>query len=389
MSTRRRLPPGAKWVTLPSGARRVELVLDVGTNPATGQRRQTRRRYKTVDGAIEGYARLKQQAREGVYVARSDLTVKQACEDWLADKRKIRPTTLAGYRDALKPVMVAYEALPLQRLTKRHLTDLIDQLLAGGLKRANGRPRRPWVGRTVNLMLFALGQVLDDAFKQGLVVRNVVALVDRLPQEKTEMQTYTAAEVRKVLAAARSDRLEAAWHLALSGLRRGEIGGLTWSDIDLDANTVTIRETLVTVQGKAQASAPKTERGARTLPLPDPLAQVLKRARRHQATEQLRAGPAWRDSGRVIVNEIGEPLHPDTISDKWDSLIKRAKVRRIRLHDARHTCGTLMHLEGVPVAVISAWLGHASADFTMRVYVHSQPDALTAAAQTIGTVTRA
>jgi integrase len=297
MSIRRRLPPGAKWVRLPSGARRVELVLDVGMNPATGGRRQTRRRYKTVDEANEAYAKLKVQARDGAYVARSALTVKQACEDWLAGKRKIRPTTLAGYRDVLKPVIAAYGAMPLQRLTKRHITDLIDQLVAGRLERANGKPRRPWSGRTVNLLLFALGQVLDDALKQGLVVRNVAALVDRLPQRKTEMQTYTPAEARKVLEAARSDRLEAAWHLALYGLRRAEIAGLLWSDIDMDAGTLTIRETLVTVAGRPQTSAPKTERGARTLPLTDALAAALTRTRRRQASEQLRAGPAWHDSG--------------------------------------------------------------------------------------------
>jgi integrase len=203
------------------------------------------------------------------------------------------------------------------------------------------------------------------------------------------MQTYTPAEARQVLEAARADRLEAAWHLALYGLRRAEIAGLLWSDIDMEAGRLTIRETLVTVAGRPQTSTPKTERGARTLPLTEALAAALARTRRRQAGEQLRAGPAWQDSGHVVANEIGEPLHPDTISDRWDTLTKRAGVRRIRLHDARHTCGTLMHLEGVPVAVIAAWLGHASADFTMRVYVHSQPDALAAAAETLGVVTRA
>jgi integrase len=72
-----------------------------------------------------------------------------------------------------------------------------------------------------------------------------------------------------------------------------------------------------------------------------------------------------------VVNELGEQLHPETVADKWETLVKRAGVRRIRFHDARHTCGTLMHLQGVPVAVIAAWLGHADPTFTMRTYVHS------------------
>ena len=86
----RRLPSGAKWITLPSGARRVELVLDVGEDPATGQRRQIRRRFKTVEEAIEAQAEILKQAREGSYVSRANLTIEQACADWLAGRRFVR-----------------------------------------------------------------------------------------------------------------------------------------------------------------------------------------------------------------------------------------------------------------------------------------------------------
>ena len=389
MTTRRRLPPGARWVTLPSGARRVELVVDVGRDPATGKRRQTRRRYATLDEAIAAYNEIRGAVRAGTYVGRSTVTVGELCDEWLAGRRKVRPSTLAGYRDALKPVVAAYGALPAQRLTKRHLTDLIDRLTAGTLLRADGRTRRPWSARTVNLMLFTLGQVLGDAVRQGVLVRNVAELVDRLPQTKREMATFTPAEVRKVLTAARRDRFEVAWHLALYGLRRGEIGGLAWSDIDFTAGTLTIRETNVAVEGRAVRSVPKTERGRRVLPLTPTLVEVLKRAKRRQAAERLRVGEAYQASGYVVVNEVGGQVHPDTLTDRWERLLAAAKVRRIRLHDARHTCATLMHLQGVPTAVIAAWLGHADAAFTVRTYAHSQVDALRAAASTLGSVTSA
>jgi len=388
MSARRRLPPGARWITLPSGQRRVELVVDLGENPATGQRRQTRRRFKTADEAIAEYAKIKQRTREGTFVGRSGVTVDEVCRDWLAARRSVRPSTLAGYRDVLKPVRAAYGALPVQRLTKRHIDDLIPQLLAGTLKRANGRKRRPWGGRTTNLMLFTLGKVLDDAMRQGLVTRNVAALVDRLPQAKTEMLTYTKPEVRKVLEAARTDRLEAAWHLSLSGLRRGEVCGLRLDrDVDLAAKTLTITETYLVIEGEAIVGEPKTERGKRTLPLSPQLVKVLRRAKRRRAAEQLAVGAAYRDTGYLVVDELGERLHPEVVSDRWDRLVESAGVRRIRLHDARHTCGTLMHLEGVPTAVVSAWLGHSNSAFTMRTYVHSQDPALRAAADVLGTVT--
>jgi integrase len=164
-------------------------------------------------------------------------------------------------------------------------------------------------------------------------------------------------EVRTVLAAARDDRLEHAWHLALSGLRRGEVCGLRWTDVDLRVRTLTIVENPVTVDGAALTSEPKTEAGKRTLPLTEPLVKVLRRAKRRQAAEQLKAGSLHVDTGYLVVDEIGRRLHPDTVSDRWNQLVAAADVRRISLHDARHTCGTLMHVEGVPTAVIArlAW----------------------------------
>jgi len=163
--------------------------------------------------------------------------------------------------------------------------------------------------------------------------------------------------------------------------------GLRWVDIDLDAKTLTITENRVTVDGVPVDSEPKTQAGRRTLPLTDSLVTVLRRAKRRHAAERLTAGALYVDSGYLVVNEIGHRLHPDTVSDRWNQLAVSAGVRRIRLHDARHTCGTLMHLEGVPTAVIAAWLGHSSPAFTMRTYVHSQPEALQSAADVLGLVT--
>jgi len=88
----------------------------------------------------------------------------------------------------------------------------------------------------------------------------------------------------------------------------------------------------------------------------------------------------------VVCNEAGHPYHPDTLSKMWAKAVAAAGVPRIRLHDARHTCGTTMHLQGVPAAVIAAWLGHADVAFTMRTYVHSQPDALADGAQSLARV---
>ncbi len=138
--------------------------------------------------------------------------------------------------------------------------------------------------------------------------------------------------------------------------------------------------------GTVVENDPKTSSSRRTLPLDDGLVAVLRRAKARQAQERLALGAAHRDSGYVAVNEVGEPYTPDTLTRMWRKLTKSAGVRPIRLHDARHSCGTALHLRGVPLAVIAKWLGHADASITAKLYTHSQDDELKAAAQTLGAV---
>jgi integrase len=211
---------------------------------------------------------------------------------------------------------------------------------------------------------------------------------------ETKLTTFTEPEVRRLLKHVENDRLGHAWHLALAGLRRGEIGGLRWSDVklddDRDAGTLTIAHNRVSVGGQVHDTDPKTERSARTLPLTPALAKALSRAKAIQASERLRLGPHYRGDGeQVVVDDHGRQYHPDTLSDFWRELCTDAKVRQIRLHDARHSCASIMHAQGVPIAAISAWLGHADPAFTLRTYVHAQNDALNAAAATLqGVVTQ-
>jgi integrase len=104
-------------------------------------------------------------------------------------------------------------------------------------------------------------------------------------------------------------------------------------------------------------------------------------AKARQAAERLSLGEAYAGLDYVVCNEAGEPYHPSTLSTMWQAAIKDLEVPQVRLHDARHTCPTLMHLQGVPIALVAAWLGHADVSFTLRTYVHAQPEALELAAR--------
>lgn len=178
------------------------------------------------------------------------------------------------------------------------------------------------------------------------------------------------------------DRSRHAWHLALAGLRRGEIAGQRWEDVDLDKRVLRIGTTRVDVGGRAfDQDEPKTASAGRVLPIPDVLLAELSAAKIRQSADKLALGEAYRDLGYVVCNEAGEPYHPSTLSRLWQAAICGLDVPQVRLHDARHTCATLMHLQGVPIALVAAWLGHADVSFTLRTYVHAQPEALAEAAR--------
>lgn len=127
---------------------------------------------------------------------------------------------------------------------------------------------------------------------------------------------------------------------------------------------------------------PKSRASKRTLPIPDDVLPVLRAARKRQPEERLLLGDGYNPEDYVGCDETGKPYNPGLLTFRWSRMLEDLKIDHVRLHDARHTCGTLMHLNHVPIAVISAWLGHASAAFTQAVYTHSQDDALNAAAQT-------
>ncbi|NLE82378.1 MAG: site-specific integrase [Rhodococcus sp.] len=386
MSKRQRLLPGMRKVTLASGAVRYEVTLDAGPDPVSGRRRQTRKRYATLDEAVAAHAKITSQVDEGTYVARSPITVDRACADYLAGRHNLRPTSLSKLAYDLAPLRERHGDLLLQSLTKRHIDDLVKDLRAGGTTTARGRTRRPWSPAAVNKVTATISQILDDALEQGFVARNVAAGVDRVPAVHKAMDTYEPTEVKRLLAAAAADRNGHAWHLALSGLRRGEIAGLRWVDVDLGAGSLTIANNRTSAGGVTVEGDPKSSSSRRTLPLTGPLRAALDAARVRQKRERLALGADYGSGEYVVSNEAGDPYNPAVLSRYWADVAKSAGVRHIRLHDARHTAATTMHLQGVPVAVIAAWIGHSDASFTMRVYAHSQNDALRDAATVLGAV---
>lgn len=389
--SRQQLPPQIRKVDVfdrKAGKRvvRYQLTVDAGENPATGKRQQVRRRYATEREARRALAEITDQAARKEFVPRQAITVDQVCADYIAGRHKLRASSLSKLTYDLGPLRERHGNLPLQRLTKAHVDALVMDMLAGGTKTAKGFTRGKWSAAAVNKMVAAIAQALADAQRQGLVSRNAAEFVDHVPEPYKTVDTYTEDEVRALLAAIAEARLAQAWELALSGLRRGEIAGLRWADVDLEDKTLTIANNRVAVGGRSVENDPKSAASRRTLPLPDRLVTVLKSAKAHQAAERLALGADYGSGAHVVSNEVGEPYSPAVLSRYWRDAVKAAGIRHIKLHAARHTCATLMHLAGVPAAVIAAWIGHKDATLTMKLYTHSQAEALKAAGATLDRV---
>lgn len=238
---------------------------------------------------------------------------------------------------------------------------------------ATGRVRG---ANSINPMLARLRSIFDHLQAQGVVVRNPARLVKSLPVTKPEMHTLSPEQIDVLWSVTASDPLHAAWVMATYGLRRGEILALRWTDIDFNASLLSINEARLAVAGGSTTGIPKTPSSVRTLPMPADLAAALKSERKRQKQLKLQLGNKWPDSGLVVVDDGGAPPHPDTVTHAWAEALKAAKLPHVRLHDARHSCATVMHVQGSPAAVIAAWLGHTDARFTLATYTHSTDAAL-------------
>jgi len=171
-------------------------------------------------------------------------------------------------------------------------------------------------------------------------------------------------------------------------MRRGELAGLRWRDVDLAAGSLRVASTRV-VADTVVVGEPKTRAGVRQVALDRDTVAALSARRRRQAEERLAAAGAWEDHGLVFVDELGRPPHPETITRWWREAVARAGLPPIRLHDARHTAATVLLRAGVPVKVVSQRLGHADVAVTMRVYQHVTEQDDRAAADALGSALRA
>jgi integrase len=157
------------------------------------------------------------------------------------------------------------------------------------------------------------------------------------------------------------------------GLRQGEILGLRWSDVDLEAATIRVTQALQRVNGRLDFVEPKSQSSRRTIPLPATVARALRAHRSRQLEERLAAGARWRESDLVFTTSVGTPLDCRNVTRRFQAALEGAGLPRLRFHDLRHTAASLMLAQGVPPRVVMETLGHSQISLTMNTYSHVIP----------------
>ncbi|HCA88563.1 MAG TPA: site-specific integrase [Streptomyces sp.] len=349
---------------------------------ASGQRV---RRYvygKTYDEAAEALGKLQGQERQGVPVPDRTWKLGEYLAYWL--EHMVKP-----YRE---PATYAkYEAM-----VRLHITPLLGRKALPKLTPAQVRVfladlKRKEVGAASRAeALRVLRNALNRAMREELVGRNVAALVDMPQVVKQKVTPWTAAEAIKFLRTARPHRLYAAFVLVLVlGLRRSEVLGLRWQDVDLEHGQFTPTMQVQRVDGKLVLKKLKTESSQAALPLPAFCLEALADRKYLQGIERDMAGVRWgQPEGQDLIfsERHGGMIEPRGFSRTFEALLNRARIRRITVRLARHTCGTLLAFLKVHPKVAQAILRHSQISMTMDIYTHVVDEDQRAAAAQLATL---
>lgn len=330
--------------------------------------------FPTKTKALEALAEAQRRIGNGEFLGPSP-TVESHLDNWLNSKEgSWKPATIAQYRDLTRRFLVPHLGrVKLSQLRAEHVEAMLTAMTDEG---------RGY--RTRHLCVAVLSSALGVAMKRRLVPWNVCSQLE-LPREYRERPDFwDEDQTRAFLKYVQSDRLSAMWRVfALYGLRRGEVLGLHWAEVDLDDATLRVVHTLSEIGGHLVWGTPKSRSGLRTLPLDSGTVAALRAHRSHQAAEKLALGEAYKDEGLVFARQDGGPTWPGTVSARFRKLIAAAGLPRIPLHGLRHMSASLMLASGVDLKTVSANHGHAGITITADLYAHVLPSVARDAAEKV------
>jgi integrase len=358
--------------------------VNLGNDPITGKRRQTRLSAKTVRDLKSQWASAIKKLEDGDYIEPTKTTFGEYLTHWLATyaKHNVRPTTYRSYEQLIRlHVKPALGSVKLQKLTPIQLQAFYsDKLTSGRLDGKDGGLS----ARTVLHLHAVVREALHQAVRWQLVTRNIADAVEPPRAKRAQISTWERDDVTRFLDAARDATYSPVWLVALTtGMRRGELLGLRWADVDLVRGELHVRQSLVEVDGKPVFQEPKTASGRRKVALSVASVAALRTHRTSQLEHQLALGGAWRDMDLVFATADGGPILPANLLRSFRRIVKRASVPAITFHALRHTHATLLLKEGTHAKIVSERLGHANIGITLDTYSHVLPDMQREAAESI------
>lgn len=338
---------------------------------ASGQRRRRSKRFSTKTTARKWLTARIAGIEAGRVSDAGRLTLRTYVGEWVSTLplSGLEPSTVSWYRSAaVKHIIPSLGARRLDRLTPTTIEAfLADKADNGRLDGSGGLS-----ATSVRRLRVTLHKALDAAVRKGLLDRNPVDQADspRMPPRDVTIDVWTIDELAMFTEAARTDRLSAVWRLAaMSGLRRSELCGLKWSDLDLGREMLSVRRAVVIVDGgPVRIKPPKTAKSRRTVELDGATVVALKEWKRAQIEERLLAGPAWDPGDWVVADELGAVLRPDRLGKRFSEIAKEAGLRRITIRQLRHSHATALLSTGESPKVVQERLGHSSISVTLDVY---------------------
>lgn len=344
------------------------VVVDMGRDPRTGKRRQLWRSVKGTKREAETLlVQLLHQRESAIDTPPGRMTVGQFLDYWLATyaRPNTAPKTFRRYEQLIRVhLRPALGSILLTKLRPLHVQEAYNEI------QANGRS-----ARTALHCHRVLREGLQHAVKWGLLARNAADAAEAPRPARYEVMYIGPEEVRRLLSVADATPYGALVQLALTtGLRQGELLGLSWENVDLDAGTLCVRQTCQWLPRQGFIfRQPKTHRSTRPVALPPSAVETLRRHRMKQLEERLAAGPAYQYNDLVFANPVGAPIHPSNLRRAWLQIVGTAGLRGLRFHDLRHTHASLLLQQGVHPKVVSERLGHSAIGITLDIYSHVAP----------------
>jgi len=322
---------------------------------------------KTQAEALDKLHIAQQEDKQGILATGPNQKLGEYLVQWLeiVHKPTIRISTYTQYRSMINAHLVpGLGRFLLQKLTPQKIQAFYTQKQKDGLSPGS-----------IALMHAILHSALDNAVRWNLVPRNVASFVSLPRIEPHEEIVLSPVEAQKLIETAKGGRIEALMVLAITtGMRRGEILALRWSDVDFTNKTLYVRHTMNRLAGYGFVeNEPKTKSGRRKIILADVTIEALTKHRAAQEQTKFGAGDTWKDQDLVFCNSVGGFWLPDNLLDVFHATLKKAELPDMRFHDLRHSAATILLTMGVHPKVVQELLGHSTIAITMDKYSHLLP----------------